>query len=99
MRADSYIRIGRFGSGEFRLGVLYQSRKFTPPIGCEGNYYAGCGTRPGPGPGSRDIGYDSKFVMRGTLPSPLANPVPEPSTIALFALGVLGLSLRRKKCA
>ncbi len=83
------------GDEAFWAGVDYDLRYSMsanangPSIGDDG----------GRGGGSRDIGYDSKFVMRGTLPSPLANPVPEPSTIALFALGVLGLSLRRKKCA
>ena len=85
-------------SGEYRLAVSYSWISEPAPdvcvVGCGG------GSRGGRrGGGSRDIGYDSKFVMRGTLPSPLASPVPEPSTIALFALGVLGLSLRRKKCA
>jgi hypothetical protein len=49
------------------------------------------------GGGSRDAGFGSSFVMRGTLPSPLASPIPEPSTIAIFALGMVGLSLRRQK--
>ena len=50
---------------------------------------------------SRDFGSSAGFVMRGVLPSPFAKPnsVPEPSTIAIFALGMLGLSLRRKKRA
>jgi hypothetical protein len=51
----------------------------------------------GRGGGSRDEGYGSIFVMRGTLPSHLASPIPEPSTIAIFALGMVGLSLRRQK--
>jgi hypothetical protein len=49
--------------------------------------------------GTRDEGASAGFVMRGVLPSPFAKPnsIPEPSTIAIFALGMLGLSLRRKK--
>jgi hypothetical protein len=49
------------------------------------------------GGGSRDAGTQSLFVMRGVLPLdvPAIQSIPEPYTIAIFALGVLGLSLRR----
>jgi hypothetical protein len=51
--------------------------------------------------GSRDEGYDSKYIMRGSLPPSYVDStkISEPSMIAIFALGVLGLSLRRKKRA
>lgn len=71
-------------SAEFNLAVSYDTS--VRPGGGGGG-----------GGGSRDAGGDSSFVMRGVLPSPLANPIPEPSTIAIFALGMLGLSLRRQK--
>jgi hypothetical protein len=53
----------------------------------------------GRGGGSRDVGGNSVFIMRGSLPltQPVITTVPEPSLIAIFALGMLGLSLRRKK--
>jgi len=96
---DRVNRVMAFdGSGDFRLAVNYSWITYVEPDVCIGDCGGG-GSGGGRSSGSRDIGYDSKFVMRGNLPSPLANPVPEPSTIALFALGVLGLSLRRKKCA
>ncbi len=50
--------------------------------------------------GSRDMGRGSMFTMLGELPT-LKNktdiPVNEPHMLAILALGVLGLGLRRKK--
>ncbi|MFT5541775.1 MAG: hypothetical protein ACI97K_002250 [Glaciecola sp.] len=39
--------------------------------------------------------------MKGVLPSTIAKPtqMPQPYMIAVFALGVLGLGFRLKKCA
>jgi hypothetical protein len=53
----------------------------------------------GRGGGSRDVGRGSMFSMRGSLPltQTVITTVPEPSLISIFALGMLGLSLRRKK--
>jgi hypothetical protein len=52
--------------------------------------------------GSRDEGQGSMFTMLGELPT-LKNktdiPVNEPHMLAILALGVLGLGLRRKKRA
>jgi hypothetical protein len=68
-----------------------------------GLFEGACGGRVkvdgGRGGGSRDAGTHSTFVMRGVLAldEPAIQSIPEPYTIAIFALGVLGLSLRRKK--
>lgn len=94
-RVTNYIKIDPINARGFDLFVYYETNILLEPV----IIVRGGGRSNSRASGSRDVGYDSKFVMRGTLPSPLANPVPEPSTIALFALGVLGLSLRRKKCA
>ena len=94
-RVYYYIRLNRSSLEGFSLESYYETVAYNPPVECTSN----CGNDGPRSGGSRDIGYDSKFVMRGTLPSPLASPIPEPSTITIFALGVLGLSLRRKKCA
>ncbi|MFT4724017.1 MAG: hypothetical protein ACI9YP_000414 [Colwellia sp.] len=82
-----------YADGGWNLRFAYNAQynpPYVPPIRTPG----GGGGRGG---GSRDEGWSNEFVMRGTLPSPLASPIPEPSTIAIFALGMVGLSLRRQK--
>jgi hypothetical protein len=70
------------------VGLSSEVTRITRCVG-----YGGCS--------SRDEGIGSTFVMRGTLPLPplISNPIPEPSMIAIFVLGLLGLGLRRKRRA
>jgi hypothetical protein len=68
-------------------------------LGCDGGPIVEGPPSHGRGGGSRDEGMGSQFSMRGSLPltQTVITTVPEPSLIAIFALGMLGLSLRHKK--
>ncbi|MFT6331341.1 MAG: hypothetical protein ACJAYN_003295 [Bermanella sp.] len=80
-----------FGESDWDISIYSDvglSSEVTRITRCGG--YGGCS--------SRDEGIGSTFVMRGTLPLPplISNPIPEPSMIAIFVLGLLGLGLRSK---